>query len=146
MKVILLQNIARIGRRFEVKDVPKGHALNFLIPRKMAEPATPESLKRLEARTARQETDRVSADEALLAAFGELNGKTVEFSVDANEKGHLFKGVKAIDIVQYLHTKGIELNAEAIMLDHPIKEIGKHIILFSAGATKGEFTLAIVPK
>ena len=46
MKVILLRDVAKIGKRFEVKEVPTGHALNFLIPKKLAEPATTEALRR----------------------------------------------------------------------------------------------------
>ena len=50
MKVILLQDVAKIGKRFETVDVPDGYALNMLIPKRMAEPATPENLKRVDAR------------------------------------------------------------------------------------------------
>ena len=48
MKVILLKDVAKIGRRFEIKEVPDGYALNKLIPKNMAQFATPENIKRIE--------------------------------------------------------------------------------------------------
>ena len=65
MKVILLQDIARVGRKNEVKDVPDGHAQNFLIPRRLAEPANAGNLKKLQE----MEGKRAATAEGELAAF-----------------------------------------------------------------------------
>ena len=142
MKVILLQDVARIGRRFEVKDVPSGHALNFLIPRKMAEPATPESLKRLESRQKNQEVDIAVKQEAFKAALEKAQAPQT-MTVEANEQGHLFKGVRAEDIAVFLNEQGIMVKAEQIQLEAPIKELGEHAILLKDGDVEGSVRLVI---
>ena len=63
MKVILLRDVAKIGRRFEIVEVPDGYALNKLIPKKDAEAATPANVKRIQ-----QNKDRTNANKAETAA------------------------------------------------------------------------------
>jgi peptidylprolyl isomerase len=65
MKVILLQDVAKIGKRFEVANVPDGYALNQLIPKRMAEPATPANMKKIE----RRQAERTASAEASTARF-----------------------------------------------------------------------------
>ena len=146
MKVILLQDVARIGKRFEVKEVPDGHALNFLIPRKMAEPATAENLKRIAARTqkiAAGKSGTLALFSTLLAA---LKGQVVEMAVTANEQGHLFKGVKAEDIAQHVSALHGKLSAAQVLLEAPLKDLGEHEIALAEGAERGSFTLKLVAK
>ena len=146
MKVILLQNVARIGQKFEVKDVPSGHALNFLIPRKLAELATPQSLRRLEERRGRIEAEQGEHAEAFAAILAKLADTKVEMVVPANEKGHLFKGVHQSDIAEHLGSVGLAVEETSILLPAPIKEVGEHIVKLEAGDQKGEFTLTISAK
>lgn len=146
MKVILLQDVARIGRRFEVKDVPHGHALNFLIPRKMAEPATKESLKRLEAHAGKRAEMQAGADEAFEALVAGLEGKTIEMPVEANEKGSLFQGIKASDIASFVSESHGTLSENHIMLDAPLKELGEHEVMIASGERKATITLNLVKK
>lgn len=143
MKVILLQDVARIGRRFEVKDVPDGHALNFLIPRNMAELATPENLKRVQARAAKQETDHANREEAFDAALAKLSETQVTLSAEANDQGHLFKGIKPADIVSALEAHSVTLTEDQIELPRPIKEVGTHTIVVHLGEKKGSFELVV---
>lgn len=146
MKVILLQDIARIGRRFEVKDVPSGHALNFLIPKKLAEAATPQSLKKLAERTQKSALDTEAANAAFQNSLKKLESEPVEMQVEANEKGVLFKGVSVEDIASQLKTDGHAVSKEQVVLDAPIKEVGDHIIELASGDQKGSFTLTIRAK
>ncbi|MCD5381687.1 MAG: 50S ribosomal protein L9 [Candidatus Pacebacteria bacterium] len=146
MKVILLQNVARIGQKFEVKDVPDGHALNFLIPRKLAEPATAHSLRRLQKKADKTAADTATADAAFTALLETLGGESVSLAVEANEQGHLFKGIKAEDIAAHMATLGHAVAATAIVLDTPIKEVGAHDITLTHGAHTGVFTLTVTKK
>jgi len=125
---------------------PKGHALNFLIPRKIVEPATPENLKKLKARIDRQEARLALADETFQGALSKLGGQTIDYQVEANEQGHLFKGIKGGDIALHLKTIGSEVLEDAIYIPQPIKEVGKHTISLASGDAKGEFVLNVVAK
>ena len=146
MKVILLQDVARIGRRFEVKEVPTGHALNFLIPRKLAEPATPKSIKRVEELKKKKEHDTEETVAAFTDALKKLESETLEMQVEANEKGSLFKGINSSDIALLLKDKGFAIEESAVVLDTPIKELGSHTVTLQLGDVSGSATVSVVAK
>lgn len=143
MKVILIQDVARLGQRSEVKDVPNGHALNFLIPRKLAIPATPENLRRHSAWLEQKESERNDAEEAFKSVLESLRGKTVTHKASANEKGHLFSGINSDVISKLLKEEGHDVLPDDIVLDHPIKEIGSFEITLKRGEQHGPFTLEV---
>lgn len=147
MKVILIKDVARLGRKSEVKDVPDGHALNFLIPRKLAVIATPEQLRRVGEEAKQHEAQKEAAHEAFKAACVTLAEKQIPYAVDANEKGHLFKGISVDDIIAHLiKTEGITLLKQSVQLAHPIKELGVHPIPISFAGLSGVCTLVVVKK
>jgi len=146
MKVILLQDVANVGRRFEVKEVPNGHALNMLIPRRMAEPATPENLKRIEARSAHTAAESAASAETFADVASRIEGTTQTLAIEANEQGHLFKGIKAADIAAFLTGQGFPVVVEQVVHEDPIKETGQHAITLAAGDARATFTLAVVAK
>jgi large subunit ribosomal protein L9 len=144
MKVILLRDVAKIGKRFEVKEVPTGHALNFLIPKKLAEPATTEALRRhsVEMKKKTIMTERHETGfKGVLEAF---EGRVFELRVPANEQGHLFKGVHETDIAKYLVSEGFQVDASEVLLPHPIKETGEHVISLKSGTITGTCTITIM--
>lgn len=146
MKVILLQDVAKIGRRFEVVEVPDGHALNMLIPKKMAQPATTENVKRVRARAEKIESERVAQDAAFDEAVESLEGKTVTLEVQANENGHLFKAVSANEIMAALADEKVNVTSDQVVTKGPIKEIGTHTVMLASGTKRGEFELEVVAK
>lgn len=146
MKVILLRDVARIGKRSEVKDVPSGHALNFLIPRKMALPATAENLRRTEREQAHRATKDANHDADFKATLLMLSTTPVELSMDANVQGHLFKGVHATDIAHRFSELSIPIEVSEIEVSHPIKEVGDHTVSLRAGNQSGTFTLRIIAR
>ena len=143
MKVILLQDVARIGMRFDVKDVPDGHALNFLIPRGMAKPATKENIKQVAAQKGKMEEMRANADEVFKATCEKLKDARVEIVVPANEQGHLFKGLKAGDIAAAVTKQVGMLDPQQVVLATPIKTLGEHTVAISGGDVSGEFILFV---
>ncbi len=143
MKVILLRDVAKMGRRFEVKDVPDGHALNFLIPKKFAEIATKEALRRLSVEMKKKTIMTDRRDVSFKSVLEQLATETFEMKVTANEQGHLFKGIHASDISTYLKEKGMHVEASEVLLEHPIKEVGEHTIPLKSGEISGAFTLVI---
>jgi large subunit ribosomal protein L9 len=146
MKVILIKDVARIGRRGEIKEVPSGHALNFLIPRKMAEPATPFNLKRLTEMKSKQAEGVLHTEESFENALKTLETTQVELAAPANEQGHLFKGIKAVDISGRLTELGIPIAVECIDLPHPLKSLGTHEVPLLSGKKHGVLTLSIIQK
>lgn len=143
MKVILLQDVARVGRRGEVAKVPDGHARNFLIPRGMAEDATVGNLKKLETQRATLEAKQAANDEAFAATCEKLHGMTLEMPMQANEQGSLFKGVKATDIAERVAKEVGPIGMERIELDTPIKETGEYPIRVALNEGECLFTLKV---
>ena len=144
MKVILLQDITRVGRKFEVKDVPSGHALNYLIPRKLAEPATPQNMKKLELRAEKLEAEQSANEEQFKSLLKTLTQKHIAIAVKANEQGHLFKGLHETDIAHELEKiVGVSVSPNTIVIERPIKEVGEYIVSLSMGSRKGEVPITV---
>lgn len=138
MKVVLLKDVKNMGRAGTVHDVSDGHAVNLLIPRKLAVLATPAAMKRAEAtassETARREMDRKMIEERL-AALAE--GRTVIVK-KANEQGHLYDAVDAKDIAE-----AAQLPVDVIRIEKPFKEIGTYEVPVSLGKDFGSMTVVV---
>lgn len=126
MKVIFLQDVPRVGNRYDLKEVPDGYALNFLLPRKLAEVATLGAVASLEARKKEIAIEREVQENLLLKNLEEIKGKTVTLKGKANEKGHLFSAIHKDEIVRAMKEQNrVDIGEEFISLPKPIKEIGK---------------------
>lgn len=144
MKVILLQNIPKIGKKYEIKNVSDGYAANFLIPRKLAEVATHAVVTRLNNEKARHEGEQNISHDLLVKNIQSLNGVKVEMTLSANEQGHLFAGVHLDEIVAALKEQSrLDIPTEYISLEKPIKNVGEHTIPVVTGDVSGSFTLVI---
>lgn len=139
MKVVLLRDVKDMGRANSVVEVSDGHALNFLIPRKLAVLATAASMKQAETRKQAQK-DRKELDvklvEERLAALAEGHVTIVK---KANEQGHLYDGVDAAEIAA-----AAALPEEVIRIEKPFKEVGTFEVPVSYGEHFGKFSLEVV--
>ncbi len=143
MKVILLRDVAKLGKRFSVVEVPDGYALNKLVPQGMAQPATKENLKRVESRKAAGAA-HTAADEASLAAtVAALTAAPLVVTAEANAQDHLFKAVKSSDISAAAQKAGYNLPADAIVHLEPIKALGSYTVAIEHGAVKGTISLVV---
>ena len=134
MQVILLRDVARIGRKYDIKNVPDGHALNFLIPRGLAEKATPQTLARIAARGAQAEIEQEAVRERLDKLQAELKAAPLIIEVAANEQGHLFKGLRAEEVARALSERaGVPIAPASVLLSRPIKDIGVHEVTLAEG-------------
>ncbi|MDB5189331.1 MAG: ribosomal protein [Parcubacteria group bacterium] len=139
MKVVLLKDVRDMGRAHSVLEVSDGHALNFLIPRKLAVPATPQAQKNAEGMQ-KQFTERRGLDAKLVEArLAVLAEEKVTIIKKANEQGHLYDGVGADEIAA-----AAQLPEEAIKLDKSIKEVGVHEVAVSVGEAFGKISVEIV--
>jgi large subunit ribosomal protein L9 len=128
MQVILLKDVEKLGLRGDVVDVARGYARNFLLPRRLAEVATParvREVERVEAQRALHEAR--SADQA--KEIAEVLGKTVlRFEVKSGPTGSLFGSVTPSDIVDEIwRTRKIRVDRRKVATD-PIKRIGRFTI------------------
>ncbi len=144
MKVIFLKDVPRVGKKYDIKDVADGYAMNSLIPRKLVEIATPKSIAELAKRKQNIEIEREVQTDLLMKNLEEIKGKVLHLKVKADDKGHLFKGVNAADIVAGMKTEHhADISPEFIMLEKPIKEVGEHEIQIEIQKQKSSFKLVI---
>jgi large subunit ribosomal protein L9 len=129
MKVILRQDVEKVGLRGEVVDVARGFARNFLLPRQLAEPATDARVAELEkvnAHRARHEAQDFEQAQDIAQRLGQLE---LRFDVKAGETGVLFGSVTATDMTDLLWDKHkIRVDRKKIELAEPIKRIGRYEI------------------
>jgi large subunit ribosomal protein L9 len=146
MKIILKQDIKGIGKKYEVKNVADGYANNFLIPKKLAEYASPESIKKAQVIKAQEEAEREIKEKLTAEQIEMLKSIKIFLQKKANEKGHLFEQIHPAEIVTVLKEQAkVEINPEFLTIEKPIKEIGEHRILAQAGKTEATFLVIVEP-
>ena len=125
MKVILLEDVNKVGRRGEVRDVSDGYARNFLIPKKLALGATAGNLKNLDhiKQQANAKADRAKADAEAVRA--QIEALAYEERRQASEEGKLFGSVTSQDLVDFLEKHGVKIERRRVQLDEPIKTLGE---------------------
>lgn len=144
MKVIFLKDVARVGRKGEVKEIADGFAMNALIPQGAAVQATPERLKKYEEERSREDAAHRAQEEALAARIKSVNGAHIEFTLRATEKGGLFKTIHTKEIAHaILAQKNVEIPEHLIELASPIKTTGTHVVRIKTPLAKAEVTLEI---
>lgn len=129
MKVILLKDVVGTGVRGDVKNVTDGYAANFLFPHKLASMATHQVIAKINMERLKDEEKRKIQKDLLEKNIDSLNGKKIRMKSKAGETGHLFAGIHKEEIVEALKSDlQIDIPAEMIGMEHPIKETGVHII------------------
>jgi len=146
MKVILLQDVAKIGKRSNLVEVPDGYALNHLIPKRMAEAATTQNKKRIEKLQAEAESNKEADQARFAAAQTALIEKTIQVPAEVNDKGHAFKAVSEQDIAQAAQAAGIDVEAAMLVVGTPIKEVGEHTIELTRGDNTASITIEVIKK
>ncbi|HSL63880.1 MAG TPA: 50S ribosomal protein L9 [Gaiellaceae bacterium] len=129
MDVILLNDVEKLGLRGDVVHVADGYARNFLLPRRLAERATPAKVKELERREAeRARHEARTAEQA--QSIADTLGKTVlRFEVQAGPTGTLFGSVTPTNVADEIwRTRKIRVDRRKIALEEPIKRIGRYAV------------------
>lgn len=125
MKVILLQDVEGLGKKYEVKEVKSGHARNFLLPEKLAKAATKQALKWL---AEQKEVIEKQAEEDLKKAqevASKLDGSELTIMVKVGPEGQLFESINSQKIVEKLKEMGFEIKKSQVKLENPIKDTGE---------------------
>jgi large subunit ribosomal protein L9 len=126
MEVILLENIEKLGARGQVVKVADGYGRNYLLPKKLAVAATPQSRKWIEQQRVRflKIEAKEKGDAEDLARI--LQGVMVTLRRKAGEKGTLFGSVTAMDVAEKLAAQGFHIDKRKIQLDTPLKLLGEY--------------------
>jgi large subunit ribosomal protein L9 len=129
-EAILLKDVETLGEQGKVVEVSKGYLRNFLIPRKLAQPATRGAVeavrRRQEAaeRAEREFAERATANAAL------LNKTVLTIPQQAGADGRLFGSVSAQDIAEAIHeARGLKLDRHNVHLPEPIKNVGTYMVV-----------------
>lgn len=143
MKVILLQDVPKIGKKFESKNVADGFALNFLFPQKLAKLATEQVIKEVEVEKKKHELQKETGVKELKEILAKLKN-SIEIEVKTNKEGKLFAGLDKQEITEIIQDKiGLTINPDILQLKKPIKEVGEHTIEVTMEDEKGEIVLVV---
>jgi large subunit ribosomal protein L9 len=143
MKVILLRDVARLGKRNSIVEVPDGYALNRLIPQGLAIAATKGNTERITAMNREQATHDAKADDILTAALRELATTPLAITSTANDHDHLFKAVTMGEIASALKARGISIKETSLKTATPIKSLGTHDVQVKEGGVTGTFQVVV---
>ena len=128
MEVILRQHVDNLGRRGEIVKVADGYARNYLLPKKLALPATAGNKQHVERERkifeAREAEERGQAE----AMAARLSALTISIARRVGDTEQLYGSVTASDIAEFLKEKGFEVDRRKLILPEPIKALGEHAV------------------
>jgi len=126
MEVILIQDLDKFGKTGSVIKVKKGFARNFLFPRNLAIPVTPNNLKKIEQEAKRIANQHQREKEKAESLCSRLEGTSVTIPVNTHDEDQIYGSINPADIIQVLNQEGIaEIDqTKQVIFDEPIKAIG----------------------
>ncbi len=128
MKVILIEDVVNLGKKYDVKDVADGYARNFLIPNNLAKIATKEALAWLESQKdileKKIEEDLIKAQDIA----SKIDGIEINIPVKVGEKGQLYEKISNSKIAEKIKEEGFDIKKDQIKLLQPIESIGEYEI------------------
>ncbi len=128
MKVLLCEDIDRLGWLGDVVEVKTGYARNYLLPQGLAKVANEASIRAIAEEKARRAEQRRLDGKRLEEAVKAIEGAEAVVAAKANEQGHLFGSVNERQIAANLREQGFEVRDEIVQLPEHIKEIGTHSV------------------
>ena len=124
MKVILKQDVEKLGRRGDVVNVAPGFGRNYLIPRKMAIAVTPMNIKMIDIERQALKKKLEIERKSFQSLTQKLNQVSLTFTRRAGEKDVIFGSVSSGDVKEALDGLGYDIDKKKILLDEPIKRLG----------------------
>ena len=147
MKVILTSDVAALGKSGEMKNVADGYARNFLIPKRLAVPASGGAFRAWQHDIASREEKRKREREEAEIYATRIASTTLTMGVKVGEGGKLYGSITAKDIADALGRRGIVVDRHKVELDEPLKSLGTYKVavkVFSGMAP--EVTIVVEPK
>jgi large subunit ribosomal protein L9 len=147
-QAILLQDVEQLGERGDVVDVSPGYLRNYLVPRKLAQPATAASIAEAERR--REAAEQAAADQTAKAeeTAGLLRKTVLTIAHQAGDDGRLFGSVTANEIADAVQAaRGLKLDRRKVQLPEPIKSTGTHMVTIEvADGVTAEVKTIVTPE
>ena len=128
VQLLLIQSVDHLGKQGEIVQVKRGYALNYLLPQGLATIATDHHKRMVEKHKAKlQEIEKARL--ASLRQLSEAIGKqSITIEANANEEGHLYGSVNAVDITVALKQAGFQITTDQVRLEGPLKELGLYTV------------------
>ncbi|MCX6759844.1 MAG: 50S ribosomal protein L9 [Candidatus Nealsonbacteria bacterium] len=126
MKVILLKEVEKVGKMFEIKTVKNGYARNFLLPNGLAKPATREAIKWVEMQKEILEKKAEEELKKVQETVSKIDGLEVLISVKIGEENQLFEKITSQKIAEKIKELGYKVDKKQISLEKPIDSIGEY--------------------
>ena len=148
MQVILKQDVEKIGQRGDIVDVSRGYVRNFLVPRGLAEIATPSRLEEARREMAEAEEREQRIAERASEVAETLNKSVITIEARTGEDERLFGSVAAANIVSAIErARSIRLDRRRVKLEEPIKSLGTHQVPIQVhGDIEASVKVIVVPK
>ncbi len=148
MKVVLLKDHAKTGKKGEIVEVKPGFARNFLIPKDIAKAATPEAIKRAKAKAKKKEEKREEATNTVESLANKINMKSVRVPIETSSGGRAFASVGKDEIMKLVN-KEWEISGKDVSIEldlaQPVKEVGKYPVdaVISGGGKEKKVTVIL---
>ena len=147
MKVILTSDVAPLGKSGELKDVADGYARNFLIPKKLAVPASGGAYRAWQHDIASREEKRKREREEAEITAQRISSTVLTMGVKVGEGGKLYGSITAKDIADALGRRGIVVDRHKVDLDEPLRTLGTYKVAIRVlPGLAPEVTVAVEPK
>ncbi len=147
MKVILSENVDKLGKIGDVANVAPGHARNYLFPKKLAVAATDANMQFLKKKAEKEKKKEEQVVQSARDMVTRLSDVSCTISAEAGEEDKLFGSVTTADIAKALKDEGLEIDKKQIELDSPIKKLGVYNVVVNLYRdVKATFKLWVVKK
>jgi large subunit ribosomal protein L9 len=128
MKVILKEDIKKIGKMGQIVDVADGFARNYLVPKGLAVEANTKNIRSVEHEKKIVHEKARKVKDSAQDLSSKISAMTITIKVKAGEEGKLFGSVTTMDIAEALNSEGIEIDKKRISLEEPIKRLGSYSV------------------
>ena len=134
MKIILIQDVEKLGQAGDIVNVKNGYARNYLFPNKLALFNNKQNSNAISSILKQKEEKDIKERSNLESLIGVLNKTSLKFSLNSGADGILFGSVTSQMISDELNSQGLKITKKEIVLDEPIKSIGNHKVNVNLGA------------
>ena len=147
MKVLLCEDVKKLGWLGDIVDVPEGYARNYLLPQRLAKVATEGNVRSLAKAKAERAEQRLQERRRLEKAAQAVNGAEAVVAAKANEQGVLFGSISEAMIAANLRSQSFEVADEIVKLPEHIKTLGTHeVTLKFADDISATIRVVVVPE
>ncbi len=145
MKIVLRQDVPKVGEAGTIQTVSNGYARNYLIPQGLAVVATEGEIKMAQHNLAVKERKVARQEEQLRSLADKINGQRLSFTARAGDQGRLFGSITASDVATALAAAvGEEIDRRKVVLDEPLRQVGEHTVtVHLVGKLRPQVTVVI---